>query len=160
MALDASFITALGFIVFVLLVFKPAGRLINSALDKRSDSIQHELEEALRLKEEAQALYASYQRKHQEFLKEAEQIVKHAEQEALRMVHTAHDELEEALNYRIETAMKKIDAYENAVLKELQYDAVDNTIAKVDVLLRDKLSSDISQNLFDKSVLSLDKSLS
>lgn len=157
MLLSSTFWTGLAFVAFVLFAYKPVGRLIAGGLDKRSESIRNELEEALRLKEEAQAVYASYQRKRQELLKEAEEIVAHAEKEAERLVNAAHKELEENVNNRIELAMKKIAAYENAVLKELQHHAVDNTIAKVEAMLEQNMTKKQSDALLDKSIASLEK---
>ena len=51
-------------------------------LDDRADKIRQELEEAQRLREDAQATLASYQRRQRDALKEAEDIIAHAREEA------------------------------------------------------------------------------
>ena len=55
----ASFWLSVAFLIFVGLVAKPVGRVVGNALDARADRIRQELDEALKLKEEAQALLAA-----------------------------------------------------------------------------------------------------
>ena len=78
------FWVSLALVVFIALVYKPVGRMIGAALDSRSTRIKDELDEAVRLREEAQALLSGYQRRQGEAAKEAEDIVAHARDEAER----------------------------------------------------------------------------
>jgi F-type H+-transporting ATPase subunit b len=60
---EAEFWVAVAFVIFVgVLIYFGVNKMIVSALDQRAARIRSELDEARRLKEEAQALLAEYQR--------------------------------------------------------------------------------------------------
>ena len=81
--LNTDFVVLLGLIVFIgiLVYFKVPG-LIGGMLDKRAEGIQSELDEARKLREEAQTLLASYERKQKEVQEQADRIVASAKEEA------------------------------------------------------------------------------
>ena len=68
---------------FVLLIYKGVFKALGNALDNRAEKIRTELDEAKRLREEAQALLASYQRKQKEAEEQAEQIIVKARRDCL-----------------------------------------------------------------------------
>jgi len=82
--MDATFWAFVALIIFlgVLAYFKVPG-MINGALDGRAERIRNELDEARKLREDAQQLLAEYQRKRQEAEQEAQDIVSAAKHEAL-----------------------------------------------------------------------------
>ena len=73
---NTDFIVLLAFLLFsgILIYFKVPTLLIGM-LDKRADGIKTELEEARALREEAQTLLASYERKQKEVQDQADRIV-------------------------------------------------------------------------------------
>ena len=80
---NTNFVVLVAFILFiaVLFYFKVPG-MIGAMLDKRADGIRTELEEARALREEAQTLLASYERKQKEVQEQADRIVAAAKEEA------------------------------------------------------------------------------
>ncbi|MEH6360462.1 MAG: ATP F0F1 synthase subunit B, partial [Amylibacter sp.] len=64
---NTTFVVTIAFVLFVgvLLYLKVPG-LIGGILDKRADDIKSEIDEARALREEAQAILASYERKQKE----------------------------------------------------------------------------------------------
>jgi F-type H+-transporting ATPase subunit b len=153
---DPAFWVAVAFGIFMFLVIKPAGKIVIKALDDRSEKIKKELDEAVRLKDEAQAILLSYQRKQKEALEEAENIVKNAKREAERMVKDAHDELEASLNKRVEMTMQKINTYENSIVNEIRMQAVDEAVTRAYTLLDGKLTAAANTNLIENSVAGLE----
>ena len=96
--LDAKFYVLICVVLFFALLFwKGAHKAIAKALDDRADKIRTELDEARRLREEAQALLAFYQRKQKEAEEQAEEIVKQARQDAENMAAKARKDLAERL---------------------------------------------------------------
>src|SRR6056297_1234334 len=64
---NTDFIVLLGFIVFIaILIYYKVPGLLGGMLDKRADGIRADLDEARSLREEAQKLLASYERKQQD----------------------------------------------------------------------------------------------
>ena len=93
---EAEFWVAVAFFIFVaFLGYIGAHRMILASLDGRRDRIKAELDEARRLREEAQKLLADYQRKQREVEGEAEIIISNAQAEAERVAAEAHARMEE-----------------------------------------------------------------
>ena len=85
--LDAEFWVAVAFVGFVgVLIYVGAHEMLLKLIDQRRDRIKAELDEATRLKEEAQALLARYQRKQREAEREAAEILAGANAEAERRI--------------------------------------------------------------------------
>ena len=94
---NTDFVVLLGFILFiaVLVYFKVPG-LLAGMLDKRAEGIRDELDEARSLREEAQALLASYERKSRDVQEQADRIVAHAHNGSLTVgfVHFIEHQLQ------------------------------------------------------------------
>ena len=83
MAFDATFFALVGLVIFlgILIYIKVPGMMAKS-LDERAANIRSELDEAKKLREEAQALLAEYQKKRKQAEADAASIVASAEREA------------------------------------------------------------------------------
>ena len=80
---NTNFIVSLAFILFVvILLYLRIPSLIGGLLDKRANGIRADLEEAKKLRDEAQSILASYERKQQEIGDQAERIISNAKEEA------------------------------------------------------------------------------
>lgn len=145
---DEKFWVGVSFVVLVSLLFRPLSRFITQGLDNRSNRIQEELERAVQLREEAQAILASYQRKQQEAINEAGEIVAQAKASAGYMMERARHDLEEALNRRVEVAMQKISQHEIAVMQELKQNTVNLALNAVRRVVKD----DIDKESIEESV--------
>lgn len=149
---DPAFIVALAFVVFVLLAGKKIAKLLAGGLDNRSDAIKKELDEAVKLKEEALALLASYQRKHKKAKEDAEDILANAEEEAQRIIKTAQKKVEEELARREAIAMQKIAQAEANAVQGIRENAVDITISVARQLIVENMTPDAAQALLNKSI--------
>ena len=127
---DSSFITALSFTGFIalLLYFGVWGRL-TKALDDRAEGIKTELEEARKLREEAQALLAQYQRKQRDAEEEAQEIVSQARHEAERLAAETKQKLDEQVARRTALAEQKIAMAEAQAAKEVRDAATEVAVA-------------------------------
>ena len=105
---NAVFWVAVAFALLFVLFGKKIFAAITSGLDSRAETIRDEIDEATRLREEAQELLAGYQRKQHEAAKEAEAIVERAKAEADRLAEKAAAHLEESLKRRERQAMDRI----------------------------------------------------
>lgn len=152
MFFDEQFWVAVGFFTFIALIYKPLKKIILTTLDERAKRIRDELEQAMRLREEAQTILVSYQRKQQEAQDEAERIVEQARHEALRLSEQARKDLDEALNRRVESAMQKIAQFEVSMIQDIQEKAIDLAVRSVKQVLSEELSQTGVDNLIDKSI--------
>ena len=80
---DATFWALVALVIFLgIVIYMKVPGMITKAFDDRAGKIRNELEEARKLREEAQALLAEYQRKRKEAEEEAAEIVDAAKREA------------------------------------------------------------------------------
>lgn len=146
-------------VIFVIAVYRPASKVIFAALDDRAAKIKAELEEAQRLREEAQATLAHYQRKQREALKEAEDLVAHAREEAERLHQHAMADLEASLKRRETQALDTIAQAEATALAEVRTLMVDIAIAASRNLLTEGLDDKKMSKLVDEAIADLPQRL-
>jgi F-type H+-transporting ATPase subunit b len=121
-----EFWVAIAFFAFVaLLLYLKLPAMIGKALDKRSAAIALQIDEARRLREEAEALLAQYQRKQREAQSEAAAIVAHAETEAKRIAEEAQKALAANIARRERLALDKIGQAEADAVKEVRNVAIE-----------------------------------
>ena len=129
-------------VIFLLsLLYFGIHKKIAGALDARADAIRNELDQARRLREEAQALLASYQRKQKEAEAQAEEIVKQARSDAENMASQARKDLAERLERRAAQAEAKIANAEAQALGEVKAKAADLAMDAAENILRTKMSA-------------------
>ena len=129
-------------VIFLLsLLYFGIHKKIAGELDARADAIRNELDQARRLREEAQALLASYQRKQKEAEAQAEEIVKQARSDAENMATQARKDLAERLERRAAQAEAKIANAEAQALGEVKAKAADLAMDAAENILRTKMSA-------------------
>lgn len=156
---DPRFWVAVSFLGFILLLYRPICRALLSGLDNRTARIRRELEEAARLRQEAEELLASYQHQQAEAKEEAKRIVQDAKQEALAMTQKAERDLDESLNRRIEMAIQKVSSYEAALLQDIRNHAIDLSAETVRRMVSQHLNPDMAQKMALQSIQNVDKKL-
>ncbi|MFQ5983980.1 MAG: F0F1 ATP synthase subunit B [Alphaproteobacteria bacterium] len=159
MTVNEEFWVAVAFVVFVAALFRPVGRMITAMLDKRAARIKEELDEAVRLREEAQALLASYQRKQRGALKEAEEILARAREEAERQATRAREELEAELTRRRAQAMDRIARAEAEAVQEVRELAADLALKATRRLIAEKMDAKREAELIDEAIAEIGKKL-
>lgn len=157
---DPTFWVAIAFIgFFAVLVYYKVPPLIAKQLDARAEKIRAELDEAKRLREEAQVLFADYQRRQREAMQTAEEIVAKAKEDAEILRAQSVKELEATLARRQELAELKIRQAEEKAVAEVQSIAVDVAIAAAAKLLQDGIKGKTADALIDQSIEDLRKHL-
>ncbi|MFQ5625884.1 MAG: F0F1 ATP synthase subunit B [Methyloligellaceae bacterium] len=151
-----EFWVAVSFFGFILLIiyFKVPGQL-TKALDNRADAIRQELEEARRLREEAQAMLAEYERKQRDTEKEVESIILLARQEAETLAAETRESLKDSLERRASLAEDKIARAEEQALGEVRATAVSVAVAAAERIIAKKMTPAASKKLVDQSIKDL-----
>jgi F-type H+-transporting ATPase subunit b len=127
---------AIAFLIFVgLLVKLGVPNLLFKALDDRSARIKAELDEALKLRKEAEGVLAEYRRRQDEAEKTAESIILNARVEADRMAAEAQTKVEEFIARRTKMAEAKIAQAEAQALADVRATAADVAIAAAEAIL-------------------------
>lgn len=133
---NTDFIVLIAFIVFVgVLIYFKVPALIGGMLDKRAEGIRSDLDEARRLREEAQEIYASYERRQREVKTQADEIVANAKREAEAQAAKAQDDLKTSIKRRLQAAEDQIASAENDAVRAVRDRAVQTAIAAATELL-------------------------
>jgi F-type H+-transporting ATPase subunit b len=152
----AEFWVAISFVAFFLmLLYYKVPALLAKALDDRAAAIRRELDEARRLREEAQNLLADYQKKHRNAGQEAEGIIDQARHEAQAYAQETRTALADVLERRTRQAEEKIARAEAQAVDEVRAAAVDMALAAAEKLLREKAAGAAGAALVDESIANL-----
>ena len=118
---DESFFVALAFatVVAAFLYLKLPQRLL-AALDAKSAEIANELEQARKLREEAQALLADYETRRKSAEQQAEVILTEARETAQRLAEESRTAMQAQLERRTLQAESKIARAEEQLVGEVR----------------------------------------
>ena len=156
---DPAFWVGLAFLLVIALIYKPAMKSISASLDGRAVMIRTQIEEARKLREDAQALLADYQRKQRDAMAEAERIIQQAKDDATRMRTDAEQDLTRSIERRKQQALERIAQTEAQAIAQVRNTAVDVALNAAEALLRDNIAAGQAQTMVDKSIAELSKSL-
>jgi len=156
---DPTFWVLVSFVIFIAAVAKPIGRAITTPLDQRSEKIHDDIQEAERLREEAQELLAKYERKQRDSAGEAEHIAEQARAEAERLKAGALKDLEESLDRREKLALERIEQAETAAVDQVRAIAVEAAVDAARRILAEKISGPRATAMVDAAIKELPEKL-
>ena len=144
---------AIGFLCFLgLLAYLGAHRKIIAAIDARQARIKAELDDARRLREEAQALLVEFERKGREAETEAAAIIASAKAEAERLAAEAKAKLEDFVARRTKMAEAKIVQAEAQALADVRAAAADAAVAAAEKILATTAKGKVGEDLLAKGI--------
>lgn len=157
---EPEFWVAVAFVIFVAgLGYLGVHRTLLKTLDDRQARIKAELDDARRLKEEAQALLAQYQSRRQDAEREAESIIAGAAAEADRLAVEAKAKMEEFVARRTKLAETKIAQAEAQALAEVRSVAADAAVAAAEKILTQTAKGKVAQDLLTQGIEDVKKKL-
>lgn len=150
---DSNLVVSLTTLLFIaLLVYLGVPKKIAGLLDARADKIKAELEEARRLREEAQTLLASYEKKQKEVEGLADQIVANAKSEAEKAAEQAKEDLKASIVRRLKGAEDQIASAEASAVKEVRDTAIAVATQAATAVIAKKMSAAAGNDLIDSSI--------
>ena len=153
---EPEFWVAVGFVLVIgLLLYVGVPKMVGGLLDARAAGIKGELDEARRLREEAQALLASYQQKAAGAEREAQAIVTEARAEAERFAAEARATLTLQIERRSQVAQDKIAQAEAAAMSEIRTLSADAAATAAERLIAARLDETRTATLIADSIKDL-----
>jgi F-type H+-transporting ATPase subunit b len=150
---NTNFVVSIAFVLFIgVLVYLKVPGLVAGILDKRADDIKSEIDEARALREEAQAILASYERKQKEMQEQAEKIVATAKDEAKAAAKQAKVDLKSAIARRLQAAEDQIASAEASAVKEVRDTAVSVATTVASEVIASKMSTKDAGSLIDAAI--------
>jgi F-type H+-transporting ATPase subunit b len=151
--LEAEAWVAICFVLFIcLLVYLGAHRRVLDGIDQRQARIKAELDEAVRLREEARAVLAEFERKGREAESEAAAIVASAKAEAERLAIEAKTRMEDFVVRRTKMAETKIAQAEAQALADVRSAAAETAVAAAEKILTAAAKGKIAEDLLAKGI--------
>lgn len=149
-------IVSLAMTVFIIvLLVKKVPALIGSSLDKKIAGIKAQLDEATKLRKEAEALRAEYDTKLKAVAGEAEMLRHHAEEEAAQIVADAKVQAADLVKRRQKMAEEKIAAAERSAIADIRTKTVQAATQAAAVLIAEGHSAAADKALVDSAIKGL-----
>ena len=150
---NTNFVVAISFFLFVgVLFYFKVPSIIGGLLDKRAEGIQAELDEARALREEAQSLLASYERKQREVQDQADRIVTQAKEAAEAAAEQAKADLATSIERRLAAAQDQIASAEAGAVKQVRDEAARIAVAAAGEVVAAKMSAKAAGDLIDDAI--------
>ncbi|SLN67237.1 ATP synthase subunit b precursor [Roseivivax jejudonensis] len=157
---NTDFIVLLAFVLFIaVLMYFNVPSMIAKMLDQRAEGIQGELDEARTIREEAQSLLASYERKQREVSEQADRIVAQAREDARASAEQAKEDLQRTIDRRLAAAEEQIASAEAAAVAEVRNRAVDIAVAAAREVVGQQMSASKQAELIDGAITTVDQRL-
>jgi len=153
MGVNPEVFVLLGFLVFVgILVYVGAPRMVLQALDARGEAIRSELAEAAKLRDEATALLASFEKKSAEAEANAAAIVAEARAQADQMAKEAAERMKDFIDRRTRQAEAKIALAEAQAAADVRAAAADRAAGAAETLLREQMQGGAGADLLAREI--------
>jgi len=150
---NTDMIVLIAFIIFIgVLVKFGVPSMLTGMLDKRAEGIKSDLDEAKALREEAQTLLASYERKQREVQEQADRIVANAKDEATRAAAQAETDIEASVTRRLAAAEDQIDSAKTAAIREVRNQAVTVAITAAQSVIAKQTTAADANKLIDDAI--------
>lgn len=153
----AEFWVLIAFLAFFgIIAYLKVPGMVGKALDDRADAIRTELDQARKLREEAQELLAEYQKKARTAEDEAKQIIDQARRDAEALAAETRISLKESLERRTKLAEEKIARAEAQAMDEVRASAIDAAVGAAENILRQRATgSGVGAGLIDAGIREL-----
>ena len=149
----------LAFILFVILFGRRIWQALAAMLDARTASVRASLDEAARLRQEAEAMLRDAEWRRKAALEEAQKLLEGAKTQAANVAATATAEAETSARRREQMALDRIAAAEKAAVDEVRLTAADVATAAARQVLAQGLTADADGRLIDHAISQLPTAL-
>ncbi len=150
-----DFWVAISFFIVVGMSYKRVVKFFLNILDSRAETIRNKLDTARLLREEAQQIFAEYQRKQRDMIRDAEEIISHACAEAERQKTEALSELERVTQGRTTQALSRIAQAETQAIEEVRSLIVNIVIGATRRVLAENMDRERGGAFIDKTIQEL-----
>ncbi|MFB2532205.1 F0F1 ATP synthase subunit B [Paracoccus sp. p4-l81] len=157
---NTDFVVLIAFLLFVgILLYYKVPAMLGGLLDKRAQGIRGDLEEARRLREEAQEIYAGYERKAREVHEQADAIVAAAKRDATAAAEQAKADLKDSIARRLKAAEDQIASAEAGAVREVRDRAVQVAVASARQILAAQMGKADRSAGIDAAIREVDQRL-
>ncbi len=147
------------FVLFVVIFGRKLWDAIRKILDDHSDRVRAELDEASRLRTEAEAMLRDAETRRETALKDAQRLIEGAKAEAARVQETAAADAEASAKRREQMAIDRIAAAEKAAVDEVRVTAAEIATTAARGVIASTLTPDADAGLIDQAIAQMPSAL-
>lgn len=157
---NTDFVVTLAFLLFIgVLFYFKVPSMIGGLLDKRAEGIRNDLNEAKALREDAQTLLASYERKQKEVQEQSARIVESAKEEAVLAAEVAKEELKASIARRLHAAEEQIASARSAAIKDVRDTAISVAVAAASDVIAKQMTAADGNSLIEAAIADVEAKL-
>lgn len=150
---EPEFWVAVGFVILMgIFAYVGVHRTVLTALDHRSERIKSELDDARRLKQEAENLLREYMARRASAEREAQDIIAAAKVDAERIASEAKTKMEDFVARRTKTAENKIALAETQALADVRAAAANAAATAASTILSQTVKGQVADDLLAKGI--------
>ncbi|MFL2803142.1 MAG: hypothetical protein ACJ0DD_10400 [Paracoccaceae bacterium] len=143
----------MSFFIFIgVLVYFKVPRIIINLLDKRSNTIRQEIDDANKLLEEAKSLLANSEREHKDNILKAKEIINSAEKTSKKLLEDSKLDIKFSVSRKLDMAKKQIEANEKKVLNSIRDEIIDSAFKLAEESINKKLDKNTSNQITKESI--------
>ena len=153
MIIDATFWVAISFVIFIsaLIYLKIPGKIKN-LLNDNINKIKNQIDEAEKLKEEANNKLSEQENRLAKAKKEIANMIKQANEESEKNIIKANDNFHKVMEIRKKNTEEKIRQMKAQAIKEIKNNSLDIALESVEKLMLNSLDKNKLDNIFNQSV--------
>lgn len=153
---DPSLWVLLAFLIVVGVFWKlGVHKTVANGLNRRSQKIADELDQARKLREEAKELLAQYQRRQREAEEEAKGIIEQAKRDAERLAAESREKIAAQIERRAKAAEEKIARAEAQAIADVQGQVADLAIETARRIIIQRMDQGAQSALVEKAISEL-----
>jgi len=153
---DPQFWVAIAFIIFILAIFNPVRKILNSSLDTKIKEIKESIEEAENLKNDTQVTLSEIKKRQNEVELEIKEIHLNSKNKIKILESQAQIKLSEQNSKRESLAKAKIEQMVRDANLMVKQHITQTAINAAVIVLEKKLNAEEKQNLINQSIKDLE----
>ena len=154
---DAKFWTAVAFVIFILVTYKPVKTILVKALDEKIASIKNKIDDAKKIREDAHSLLKEIKVKKNNIKKEIDEIKNISEKKVKMQLEEMQNKLENQLNRKKNLVEIKIKQIEQEAISEVNEKTTFYTIKILKKIINHKINDFTHQELIDSALSDFNK---
>ena len=142
-----EFWVLVAFILLLVFLGKRAYRELTNIIDERTSKIQKQLQDAQRLHDEALSLLQTYQKKHEDAMQQAIDIVSRAESDAIDLKRSVEADLEEMIRHKEKSTIERIEIAQETAGQQLKDKVAAEALSFVEEILAQEIKGKSSSKI-------------
>ncbi|MGM0639905.1 MAG: F0F1 ATP synthase subunit B [Thermotogota bacterium] len=145
----------MGFIVFMLFMYKLLYKPYFDMTDKRKEEVEKNLDEAERLRIEAQDLKEKNEKELSEAKNKKDEIIKNAEENAKNISKKAKEDADKEKKRIISSAEREAEELKEKAMKDVQAKVVQMALSVSSMILKEKIDRKTNEELVSRALKTL-----